>query len=496
MDEIITHAHLAQVYKSDPREIVQRLMGMWKRFSLLRDEWELSGDFAIFCSRHNLVSWVEALLGLDISSKEVFNLFVFLYFTKNAALVELVVKHQLSHSRSSAPSYKLQDTESYSTSRLLFDIVESQWIDLVDQWCVGCEALRSRGAVSDEQIIQTLQNPDNNDEDSAFFKVCRKFRFPMINAFLDINLDYSRVPGVHDRTDKDRMTPLHHLSRYPRLDSPENDTTFTAIFSRLARHTVDVNLLDSQGNTPLHNLCRAQHLRHDAIGILLGRGADPNICDELGQTPLHVLCNVTILRDRRFLPSVLKMMFSAGADPNLPDKTGRSPFHYVLFGAHGSSVLDLEHRLSLLKCLIDAGFNVQAADSLGRTALHEAADIKDPRALKLLTQAGANVNARENHQETPLQLIMMGATISTRTELRDFLSDDTKMCIKELLTAGADLAVKGQKRKTFMEVLLSVEKSIESEFQGHEQHLMRLRWHGIADLFHMHASKHPDAQPQ
>ena len=126
-------------------------------------------------------------------------------------------------------------------------------------------------------------------------------------------------------------------------------------------------------------------------------------------------------------------MFSVGTDPNLPDKTGRSPFHYALFGAHGSSVLDLEHRLSLLECLIDACFNVQAADSLGETALHEAADIKFPGTLKLLIEAGADVNVRDKHQEIPLQLIMMSAMIPTLTGLSDFLSDETEICLKELL---------------------------------------------------------------
>lgn len=291
MDEVIIHAQLAQKHNADPQEVVKRFLVMWKRFSLLRDEWETYDNFAVFCSRHNLVSWVEAVLKLDINSEDVFHFFSSICATRNAALVELMVKHQLRHSLPSTTLFERQRIESGSTSKLLFDIVDSKRVDLMEHWCVQCEALRRRGVVSHEQILETISKSDDRDGDSAFFKVCRNYRFPMIDAILDIGVDFGKILGTRSPNDQGKPTALHWLSTYPGLDGPENHAKFTTVLSRLASHRAYVNSIDYYGNTPLHNLCRAKNLSYGAIFSLLDHGADPNICDERGRTPLHVLCD-------------------------------------------------------------------------------------------------------------------------------------------------------------------------------------------------------------
>ena len=74
------------------------------------------------------------------------------------------------------------------------------------------------------------------------------------------------------------------------------------------------------------------------------------------------------------------------------DREGRTPLHYAA----------LENDVAECKCLIDAGYEVGAADKAGWTPLHFAAQDFSVSAVSLLIAHGAPVEAQDSHGNTPL----------------------------------------------------------------------------------------------
>ncbi|KAF8295376.1 hypothetical protein DL93DRAFT_805693 [Clavulina sp. PMI_390] len=54
--------------------------------------------------------------------------------------------------------------------------------------------------------------------------------------------------------------------------------------------TIDVNLSDEDGNTPLHVVV-AKYGSMDTVQALLNAGADPNKCNDKGDGPLDIVVN-------------------------------------------------------------------------------------------------------------------------------------------------------------------------------------------------------------
>jgi ankyrin repeat protein len=87
----------------------------------------------------------------------------------------------------------------------------------------------------------------------------------------------------------------------------------------------------------------------------------------------------------------------------------------------------------LVKILIDAGADVNAKDNVGNNALTYAAGINDEKMVEMLLEAGADVNAKNNSENTALLYAAKGGK-ATEQEL-------TKM-VDNLLDKGADVDAK------------------------------------------------------
>jgi uncharacterized protein len=105
--------------------------------------------------------------------------------------------------------------------------------------------------------------------------------------------------------------------------------------------------------------------------FLVERGADVNhALPDTGETPLHAaLCKA----NRPAYNLVLKVLLANGADPNRATKAGAET---------GSFMRDCRTR--------------------GETPLHRAAAFGDAEAIQLLLNAGAALDARDGHGDTPL----------------------------------------------------------------------------------------------
>ncbi|BET33542.1 MULTISPECIES: ankyrin repeat domain-containing protein [Wolbachia] len=83
--------------------------------------------------------------------------------------------------------------------------------------------------------------------------------------------------------------------------------------------------------------------------------------------------------------------------------------------------------------LIEAGADINAKDKNERTPLHAAAEHSSTKAVKVLIEAGADINAKDKNERTPLHI----AAVKGYTEI-----------VKVLIDLGADINAKDKNKKT------------------------------------------------
>ncbi|MFN2502202.1 MAG: ankyrin repeat domain-containing protein [Pyrinomonadaceae bacterium] len=180
----------------------------------------------------------------------------------------------------------------------------------------------------------------------------------------------------------------------------------------------------------------------DAVKKLIAAGVNVKAKkDGDGKTPL-------IVAAENFVEDgvILKALIDAGADLKRDE-----------LEAIKSATDDDQHEV--VKFLIKSGFDVNKRDSLGRTALFDAA----AAAMKLLIAAGAYVNVRDEDGMTPLMaagkleeakiLVAAGANVNEKDANGDtplmFAADGGNIdVIKALIAAGAKLNAKNKKGQT------------------------------------------------
>jgi len=143
----------------------------------------------------------------------------------------------------------------------------------------------------------------------------------------------------------------------------------------------------------------------NAVKIFLEKGADPNTLDKDGRNALMVMSMEHrptggmkyASRSRRRIPPPPPRVVSVSSGKVLLESTGESIDVNV--------DVEPDRALQLIgENLLQAGCDVNAADSNGRTPLMYAARYSRLTAVRLLLEAGANVNARDKDGMTALDL--------------------------------------------------------------------------------------------
>ena len=163
----------------------------------------------------------------------------------------------------------------------------------------------------------------------------------------------------------------------------------------------DVNALDAQGNTPLHNCC--YHNSPKKPALLIGKGAKVNIRSKNLDTALDYACEAGHI-------DIVRMLIDAGADVNLYGENNWSPLH-------NAAGISRKMAIDVVKILLAAGANAAAKSDNGQYPCDAAtnADVK-----VLLTEA--KVEALALHE-----IVNQPEMITSRDSVSS--SYDTKNCL-------------------------------------------------------------------
>lgn len=179
----------------------------------------------------------------------------------------------------------------------------------------------------------------------------------------------------------------------PRLIQ-ERDKRRVAIARLLIDQQAKLDLDDGYGSTALDT---SIYLGHDSLALaLLKAGADPNsktgvyIDGTDGITPLHRATKS---------PPVLKAMIKRGARLNVQDGQGETPLHWAVWEPNAESV----------KLLIDAGADVNVKDKRGLTAMP---GLVDPELYELLDET----EKREALEKKKIRKLFLAAGAKVRKE--------------------------------------------------------------------------------
>jgi ankyrin repeat protein len=155
-------------------------------------------------------------------------------------------------------------------------------------------------------------------------------------------------------------------------------------------------------------LCKAIRKGYRKITkLLLQNGADPNK-ENNSFTPLDRAAYFYCRKDKKIGLELIELLLENGADPNRGNQCHSSaiifPLHIV--SAYGDDP-------AVIFMLLNAGANIGEKRAGGNEPLHDAAEQGNDKQMKALIERGADVNALNEFQQTPLDLL-----IAYRNQLR------------------------------------------------------------------------------
>ena len=245
--------------------------------------------------------------------------------------------------------------------------------------------------------------------------------------------------------DRDGMSPLREA-----IDVHAFDNTPAKIAARNAGALEIVRLLVDAGantdgrNRPLGSLGRvgkelyevplalaARHGNLEVVRYLLGKGANVDLASRDGLPPLHSAIHYG-------QPDIVRVLIAAGADVNLPESPDKvTPLLRAVSPLDGK-----EHAAEMVRELVRAGANVNAADSDGNTPLLGAVNSGNAEVVSLLLAAGADIHRPDSEGDSPLASAVLAAGP------RRWPLERMAPIVQALRAAGADPSTRNNEGKS------------------------------------------------
>jgi ankyrin repeat protein len=252
--------------------------------------------------------------------------------------------------------------------------------------------------------------------------------YTAIQLVLELQVDVPLLPGGSNI--------LQFASKYRKVDLMR-----VAINSR----RFDVNAVYDMGFTALHLVCYATEnpeMVVDAAKLLVESGANINALDAQNLTPLHYAVEksnfelveyfLSVGAQTEFKDSILRLAMRSSTDSRIVKALIKKNPRLLEAFEGFLSFASLKRMVDLMRIAIDSGkFDVNKVDNYGYSSLHwVCAGTGNPQmaveAAKLLLENGANIEAKDAKNYTPLHVARMesnfglveylkskGATVST-----------------------------------------------------------------------------------
>ena len=135
------------------------------------------------------------------------------------------------------------------------------------------------------------------------------------------------------------------------------------VINMLLKHGADPNFQTSKDDSCLHRIVRSRpHNLRQIVKVLVDNKANVNVANSEGQTPLYnaVRCNNKQNVD---------ILIEHGADVNFRDHTNRTPLHLAA-ACHVNKKTDFDNQHSILNMLLQNDAVINACDCYGFTPLN------------------------------------------------------------------------------------------------------------------------------
>ena len=257
--------------------------------------------------------------------------------------------------------------------------------------------------------------------------------------------------------------------------------------SFLLRHGADVNVRDSEFSTPLHKATLKTHV--ELVQLLLESGANVDARNRKGRTPLHVVLDITDKEQEH--GDIIRLLLERGANVNARDNAGATPL--LLAASRGNACIT--------QILLEHGAHPNMKNNDGKTALHLAIECRSCEMAQILLENNAQPNVVNKDGQTPLHAVLLerpfyfgcdpeifiasfvrlllecGANVNAQDKYNTtplLLAVKQKMydIIRILLAHGAEPNVKNDGGKTPLHLLLELESNFSND--GNTPDLSRL----------------------
>lgn len=271
-----------------------------------------------------------------------------------------------------------------------------------------------------EKTIDILTLTDSGGYKPIHYAIAAQNEF-LFNSLIEIFSTFPFSPFYFNAIDKEGNSPLHWAMMKMNYQAVVN----------LVRCGADVSQMNNQGRTPLHmatDHCASSKSKLDApmhlkmVKFLISVGAVIDAYDANNVTPLHTASEIgnTDLIDT--------LVLEGGAFVNVVDDCGETPLFYAIRKRH----------CDVVKKLLEMKANIYAKNNEGETPLEYCISLRDETMMDLLNQyqrsfiGAISFNSPNNNR--------MNMSTSDSNSLSSAMSTDTLSSSEHLLDMSLDLA--------------------------------------------------------
>ena len=217
------------------------------------------------------------------------------------------------------------------------------------------------------------------NEQTALMYAAGAGHLEVIRLLLKAGANITAVDKNRSREDDGAQTPLHYAAQQKNI----------AVIEEFLSAGADVNALTKDKNTPLNKALWFNNPEGAQLLVKRGTHLSSKIGRKQARSPLFVA--VDAIRNDLSVETVrglVLLLLEAGADPNGVGNTNMTAVFPLTF----NEKLPEEAAAQLLEELLKAGAKPDWMDKCGSTPLQNALLRQRPQAVKLLLEAGADVN--------------------------------------------------------------------------------------------------------